>query len=120
MNFKYKQVIVVRSDLKLSPGKLAVQVAHASHHALDFARISHEDWVRGWLDEGYRKIVLEASSKEAIYRIQNLALSKGIPFFVVSDFGLTELPPDTVTCVGIGPAPNEEIDKITGNLKLYK
>ena len=30
MDFDYKLVVVVRRDIDLSPGKLAVQVAHAS------------------------------------------------------------------------------------------
>jgi len=31
---------------------------------------------------------------------------------------MTELPPGTPTAVAIGPAPNNNIDNITSNLKL--
>ena len=42
---KYKQVILVRDDLKLPKGKLAVQVAHAS---LDAAMKSDKEILEKW------------------------------------------------------------------------
>jgi len=118
--FLYKQVIVVREDLEMSPGKLAVQVAHASVGSIHGSKgYLPKATLENWFNEGFRKIVLK-STKENILLLEEKCIKLGIPSYVVYDFGLTELEPNTLTCIGIGPDLNENINKITGNLRLYK
>lgn len=119
--FSYKQVIVVREDIKMSPGKLAVQVAHASVGAImEPVGDKVNECLTPWFDEGFRKIVLKVPGKKELYELMSKCLEQEVPYFVVKDFGLTELEPNTLTCIGIGPELNEKIDRITGNLRLWK
>jgi len=37
---------------------------------------------------------------------------------LVRDRGLTQVPPGTITCLGLGPAPADLLDSLTGNLTL--
>ncbi|WP_456482387.1 peptidyl-tRNA hydrolase Pth2 [Methanopyrus sp.] len=115
----YKQVIVVRGDLELSRGKLAAQVAHASLGAFLRAKESGAP-VEEWLKEGQKKVVLECEDEEELLELHELAKRRGLPSFLVRDAGLTELEPGTVTCLGIGPEREEEIDRITGDLPLLR
>ncbi|MCX8206510.1 MAG: peptidyl-tRNA hydrolase Pth2 [Methanothrix sp.] len=110
-----KQCIVVRDDLKLSTGKLAVQVAHASIMAMELAR---KEIVEQWKGEGMRKIALRGRDEEHLFRLKSEAESLGIPAAIVRDAGLTEIPPGTVTALGLGPAPDELMDRVTGRLSL--
>ena len=55
---------------------------------------------------------------DLLLKIFNEAKSIGLVTELIKDAGLTEVPPGTITVLGIGPAPEEEIDKIVGDLKL--
>jgi len=116
--FKYKQVVVVRADLKMSPGKLAVQVAHGSVGAADAARRERRGWFSAWLAEGQKKVVVKVKNERELHALRKMANSEGLPNLLVQDAGLTELAPGTTTVLGIGPAPNEVLDKVTGGLHL--
>ena len=110
-----KQLIVVRTDLKMGKGKLAAQVAHAS--LLAFLKAGYFKR-RKWLKEGMKKIVVKVKSKEELIEIYRKAKNMHIPCEIVRDAGLTQIKPGTITALGIGPEEDKKIDKITRNLKL--
>ncbi|VVB93241.1 Peptidyl-tRNA hydrolase [uncultured archaeon] len=112
---EYKQCIIVRDDLKLSKGKLAVQVAHAAISAYECAG---ERVREAWKEGGQKKVVLRVPSLKDLFELKEFARRQGLPSMLITDAGLTEVPPGTITVLGIGPAEVGELDKITGHLKL--
>lgn len=119
-SFEYKLVVVARSDLKLSPGKLSVQVAHASVSCALSAKKNKREWFKKWYDEGQKKVVVKVDTVEELYELKEIAEGKKLPTCLVRDAGLTEIPSGTVTCLGIGPGPNPIVDSVTGELTLYR
>ena len=113
-----KQAIVVRSDLKMSKGKIAAQVAHASLSAADLARQKKTSWYEVWKEGGQAKIVLKAESEELLVGLFQKAKTAGLPASLVEDRGLTQVEPGTVTCLAVGPGPESTVDGVTGKLKL--
>ncbi|MCL5437125.1 MAG: aminoacyl-tRNA hydrolase, partial [Candidatus Thermoplasmatota archaeon] len=71
-----------------------------------------------WMREGQRKVVVRVRNIEELYEVREEAKKRGLVVSTVADAGLTEIPPGTVTCVGIGPARNEDVDPVTGSLSL--
>ncbi len=112
---QYKQVILVRQDLKLPKGKMAAQVSHASVGAMIK---SHKDDIDKWKKKGMKKIVLKVKDKEEILEYKEKAEDAGLVTSLIEDAGHTVVEPGTITCLGIGPDKEEKIDKITGKLKM--
>jgi len=118
VEFEYKQVLVFRSDLKLSKGKLAAQAGHAAVSTAEEARKRHRDWWESWMFEGQRKIAVKVKDETELSELEEEAGNLGLPHALILDRGLTEIPEGTVTCLGIGPAPAEKMDRLTGRLSL--
>ena len=116
--FEYKQVIVFRSDLKLSKGKIASQAGHAAVSAAEEARKHHRRWWEAWAREGQCKIAVKVKSEKELLELEEQTKELALPNALIVDRGLTEIPEGTVTCLGIGPAPAEKVDRLTGKLKL--
>ena len=116
--FLYKQVVVFYSGLRLSKGKAAVQAGHAAVSAAEEARKNRRKWWENWIDEGQRKIAVKVKTEKELLELEGQAKESGLPCALIVDKGLTEIPPNTITCLGIGPAPSEKVDKITGRLPL--
>ncbi|MDY6779778.1 MAG: peptidyl-tRNA hydrolase Pth2 [Halobacteria archaeon] len=110
-----KQSIVVRTDLGMGTGKLAAQVAHASllayHEADEGVR---DDWERG----GAKKVVLAADDEGHLLELRDEARVSALPHSLVRDAGHTQVEPDTLTALGVGPAEEDLVDGVTGHLDL--
>ena len=117
--FRYKQAIVFRSDLKLSRGKVAAQAGHAAVSAAEEARKRHKELWQAWIEEGQCKIAVKVESEDELLDLEKTAKELALPCALIVDRGLTEIPPGTITCLGIGPAPVEKIDRLTGELPLF-
>jgi len=112
----YKMAIVT-NDIPMSQGKLAAQVAHAAVECTLKIQKKNPSLLKKWIDEGQKKVVLKADIDE-MEAIRKKADSIGLCTSLIRDAGLTELEPGTVTALAIGPAEEEKIDKITGQLPL--
>ncbi|MDY6775808.1 MAG: peptidyl-tRNA hydrolase Pth2 [Halobacteria archaeon] len=110
-----KQSIVVRTDLGMGDGKTASQVAHASLQAYEKAS---EDAQTDWKSTGMKKVVLEADSESDLLELKREAESMGLPTSLIRDAGHTQIEPGTLTALGVGPAEDDEVDRVTGDLRL--
>ena len=118
--FEYKMCIVVRLDLGMSTGKLIAQACHAAVGASELGKKeNHKAW-RRWRDEGAKKVALEAESLEEIEELAEKANELDIVNILIQDAGHTEVPPGTVTALGLGPDRTDLLDKVTGSLPLIK
>jgi len=112
-----KQAIVIRTDLQMSTGKLAVQACHASVAAALRAGV---EALRTWDSDGQTKIALAVHSLGDLERLKTQCEALGVVHAVISDAGRTELAPGTVTALAIGPAEDKAVDRIIGAIPLLK
>lgn len=112
---EYKQVILVRQDLKLPKGKLAVQVAHA---AVQGVFNSDKAIVDEWKEQGMKKVALKVKDEKELLDFMRSAKAAKLRTALIEDAGKTVVAPGTKTCLSIGPDEEGRIDKLTGNLKM--
>ncbi|HLC80007.1 MAG TPA: peptidyl-tRNA hydrolase Pth2 [archaeon] len=112
-----KQALVIRTDLEMGKGKIAAQCAHAAIEAYEKTLTQNRTWAEKWREEGMAKIVLKVNSKKELLELFERA-KRQIPTALIKDAGKTQIEAGEPTCVGIGPAAENEIDKFTKDLKL--
>ena len=116
---EYKLVIVVRTDLGISKGKMAAQVAHAAVNCALKAKKSDSSNFNKWFSDGQKKVVVKCQNASTLRELQQHARDVGLTSSLVIDAGLTEVPPSTITCLGVGPASESQVDEITGTYSLF-
>lgn len=112
-----KQVIVLRTDLKMEKGKLCSQACHASLEAFLKARQKDAHLAQEWLDSGMPKIILKVNSEKELLEVF-AAAKRDVSACLIQDAGRTQIEPGSKTAVGLGPALESLLDKHTGHLKL--
>ena len=115
MIYKYKQVILIRKDIKMGVGKIAAQASHASIYSV---MMSDEKIVDEWLNEGMRKIVLKVDSQEELINLEKILEENNIKSLIVMDAGNTQIPAHTITAMGIEILESDKIDKFISKYKL--
>lgn len=135
----YKQIIIARKDLNMSPSKLAAQVAHGSMAFLTwFVRNNayldghidewiDEDILNNWINGEFTKCVLQAKNKNQLLKAKTMAeelgMKEGEDFWLIRDNCHTELEPEedgkTLTVIGFKPMDTEIIDQIGKKYHLY-
>lgn len=112
-----KQIIVMRKDLKMPRGKEIAQGAHASMKAT----LLHMDdpRVKEWLSGLFTKIAVGVNNEEELLQVYESAKQAGLIAELITDSGLTVFNGvPTNTCIAVGPDTHENLQPITGHLKL--
>lgn len=119
-----KMVIVIRKDLQMRKGKMIAQAAHAAQEAILDRSVSppclkNDPLIAQWLASDYRKIALQIDSEDELMQLFDQAKDLNINTHLVEDLGHTEFAGvKTRTAIALGPCPAEQVDQLTGHLKL--
>jgi len=116
---EYKVVFCVRTDLKMSVGKIAAQCAHAGIGIYKRIHSSSKNVLEKWERSGQKKVVVSIDNDLVMNHLEKLAIHKNLPTYKVTDAGRTEIEPMTPTVLAIA-GPDYLVDEVTGNLNLLK
>ena len=111
--------IIVRSDLNMSKGKIASQCCHAVQELiLSCHGGKGKKTLRKYIDSGSSKIILKVNGLNELNFIKEECNYKNIKYQTIIDIGKTEVLPDTMTVLGIGPIDKSIVPKCIRGLSL--
>ncbi|KAI5918955.1 peptidyl-tRNA hydrolase PTH2-domain-containing protein [Camillea tinctor] len=118
-----KLVLVVRTDLGMTKGKIAAQCSHATLACYKSLSKRSNDAtsssiLRRWERLGQAKIAVQVKSEAELLALMSRARGLGVTAEVIQDAGRTQIDPGSLTVLGVGPAPKSLVDQVTGGLKL--
>ncbi|KAF5368547.1 hypothetical protein D9758_002349 [Tetrapyrgos nigripes] len=112
-----KLVLVVRTDLQMSTGKIAAQCSHATLAVYKTLLSSNPAFLRQWERSGQSKVALRCSSEDELLLMQAQAQSLNLCARSIQDAGRTQIAAGSRTVLGIA-GPARLVNQITGKLRL--
>lgn len=114
-----KLVLVVRTDLGMTKGKIAAQCSHATLACYKYfmSKAPNSPILKRWERGGQAKIALQVKSEDELLLLQAQAVSLGLCARVIRDAGRTQIASGSLTVLGI-LGPKSVVDQVTGHLKL--
>ena len=120
---KIVMVFLVRNDVKMSKGRIASQVGHATQYLVEEGiqskYITYTTWRKFHNSE---KIVLKVNSEKELYKLHakliELSKKSHIPIKIVKDPEKTEVDENAPTVIGFGPINRNEVSDVINDLKL--
>ena len=113
-----KLVLVVRTDLGMTKGKIAAQCSHATLACYKALKAVNSPVLARWERMGQAKVSVQVKSEDELLMLQAQAVSLGVCAKVIHDAGRTQIASGSATVLGVGPAPRSVVDQVTGGLKL--
>lgn len=124
---KYKQFVIVPKKPKMSKGKIASQVAHATYAALEKSRLKeikdtyeiYGNRIKLWEANGMCVIVLQCKNELELFGIAKYLEQWKIPHHLYIDEGITEVNMGTPTALATGVLTEDQF-WIFETMKLFK
>lgn len=117
MDIKYKQFVIVPKRPKMSKGKIASQVAHATFMALE--NQNDRKLLEIWKKNGMCVIVLECKNSLELLGIDKYLEQWNISHHLYIDEGLTEVNMGTPTALATGIMTEEQFWML-GTMRSFK
>lgn len=109
--FERKLVVCLRTDTKLKTAQLSSLLGDAVLKQCMKMKQIDPVGLGQWYRYGQAKIALKVPNGEVMTSLVESATANNIPFTIMENNGVS-------IALALGPGPKEEIDKVSGNLKL--
>jgi PTH2 family peptidyl-tRNA hydrolase len=125
-----KQIFLINTDLKMDKGKIAVQVSHGTIMYIEaatcrcadsFMEERYHDWRAETKEDpiGMMKKAVLKSTESEIRDMYVKLKQLNIWCYLIYDLGLTQVIPNSLTCLVVEPLEEDVCNNLFGDLKLY-
>lgn len=120
MEIKYKQFVIVPKKPRMSKGKIASQVAHATFMALDKEQNKDGSFnINAWKRTGMCVIVLECPTQIELMNWATYLKQWDVHHHLYIDEGITEIPGGTATALATGVLTEDQWWMLS-QMRLFK